>query len=199
MKNPYDILGVPPNATEEEIKEAYRQLSLNYDMSDTENPEVLEINTAYDELIRRLRGQASYAESDRKEEDFTYQSAAPSSEFHDIRSYIQNGRLADAEELLGGIPERSRSAEWYFLKGTICYNKGYLDSSFDYFETATRLDPDNAEYAAAFRTVQRESEGVMEGSPYQSGYLGAGTCDCYTSLLCLNCCCSCLRGGCFGV
>ena len=30
MKNPYDILGVPSNATEDEIKKAYRNLSRRY-------------------------------------------------------------------------------------------------------------------------------------------------------------------------
>ena len=37
--------------------------------------------------------------------------------FNDVRSLIMSGRIADAEQILNGVPPERRNAEWYFLKG----------------------------------------------------------------------------------
>ena len=61
-KNPYEILGVSENATDEQIKNAYRELAKKYHpdsfedspLVDLAKEKMQEINDAYDE-IQRLR------------------------------------------------------------------------------------------------------------------------------------------------
>ena len=61
MKDPYEVLGVSPDATEDPIKEAYRALARKYHpdnyadnpLSDLANEKMQEINDAYD-AIKKL-------------------------------------------------------------------------------------------------------------------------------------------------
>ena len=63
MKNPYDVLKVDKNATDEEIKKAYHSLARKYhpdnyssnpDMAELANEKMKEINEAY-EAIKKMR------------------------------------------------------------------------------------------------------------------------------------------------
>lgn len=69
--NPYKILGVSPNASDEEIKKAYHELVRKYhpdrytdsDLSDLASEKMKEINAAYEE-ITRMRASGSAAGAD---------------------------------------------------------------------------------------------------------------------------------------
>ena len=62
MKDPYTILGVSRDATDEEIKKAYRALARKYhpdnyagsDLADVAEEKMKEVNEAYD-LITKMR------------------------------------------------------------------------------------------------------------------------------------------------
>ena len=67
MKDPYSILGVSSDATDEEVKNAYRALARKYHpdnygddnpLKDLANEKMQEINSAYDE-IQRMRSSGS--------------------------------------------------------------------------------------------------------------------------------------------
>ena len=69
MENPYKILGISENASDEQIKEVYRELckkyhpDLNPDGLSREEAEdkMAQINAAYDEIIKMRRSkQSSY-------------------------------------------------------------------------------------------------------------------------------------------
>ncbi len=189
MKNPYEVLGIQPTATDEEVKAAYRELAKKYHpdhygnnpLSDLAEEKMQEINEAYDAIIR-MRRQGGSAGS------------GNGSRYTDIRNLIRTGRTIDAESLLDGIPAPSRDAEWYFLKGSVLYKKGWLDDAYSHFSTATRMDPTNAEYRQAFNQLdmQRRTGGYRTVPGGVPG--GCSACDVCNGLICADCCCECMGG-----
>ena len=63
MTDPYKVLGVSPNATDDEVKDAYRRLARKYHpdnyvnnpLSDLATEKMKEINEAYDEIQRQRK------------------------------------------------------------------------------------------------------------------------------------------------
>lgn len=194
MKNPYSVLGVPKNATDEEIKNAYRELARKYHpdnytdnpLSDLASEKMKEINDAYDAIVNERKGNTN-----KNNGSYNYSSA---SSFPEVRNLINQGRLEEAQEVLDGVAPNMRDAEWYFLNGTVLYRRGWFDSAFTSFATACRMNPNNPEYQNAYRNAQRQSQNQY--NPYRSYGTAAScnSCDCCTNLLCADCCCECMGG-----
>lgn len=74
---------------------------------------------------------------------------------------VNTNRIVDAETLLDGVPSPSRDAEWFFLKGSVLYKKGWLEEAYSHFATACRMDPSNMEYRSALNqmNMQRQTGG----------------------------------------
>ena len=122
MTDPYKVLGVSPNATDDEVKDAYRRLARKYHpdnyvnnpLSDLATEKMKEINEAYDEIQRQRKSggsgygqqsygggyQQSYGGYQRNYGGYQ-QSYGGSSQFADIRRLINLNRLETA--LQGGI------------------------------------------------------------------------------------------------
>lgn len=179
MKNSYDILGVPYDASPEQIDNAYRKLSKKYE----NRPEKLEeLNMAYDSIV--MNSSASYRQ--------------PFYDFKDIKDKIKANRLEDAEILLDGIPDSSRDAEWHYLKGVVHQKRGWLEESAHYFAKASSMDPSNSTYRAAYRRVNSDrTGGYRTERRASSGNSGCGSCDACDlccGLLCCDSCCECMGG-----
>lgn len=194
MNNPYEVLGITPSATDDEVKAAYRELAKKYHpdnysdnpLSDLAQEKMQEINEAYDAIIRMRRqgggNSGSYAGG----------SYGGNTRYADIRNLIQLGRNIDAETLLDGIPVPARDAEWYFLKGSVLYKKGWLDDAYNHFSTATRMDPANLEYRSAYMRMeqQRRTGGYHTAMPVG----GCDACRVCEAMWCADCCCECMGG-----
>lgn len=186
MRNPYEVLGVPQGAGMEQVNAAYRELLRRY--QDGNNQKMIdEINEAYDSIIMGSSSHSSAGYS-----AGGYQNIA---DYSDIRAKINSGRLDDAQTLLDGIPDYSRDAQWYYLKGTVQQKRGWLEEAAKNFATASNLDPSNNTYKMAYNKVNdSRSGGYRTERRSRKDNAGCSGCDICTGLLCADCCCECCGG-----
>lgn len=209
LKKAYQILGLREGATEEEIKAAYRALAQKYDPQAHENSplqeefsqKMTELNDAFDTLMSYLRSGSPYINTNTNPSHDPAQDQNQQAQYHSIRQMIQAGNVDQAITLLSAIPNGAYDAEWNFLMGSAYYYKGWLAQALQYFRTASRLAPQNAEYAAALRNLQQNMGGAMPGNPYGNAPYGPQTmtcscCDVCAATMCMNMCCDCGMGGC---
>ena len=206
MKDPYSILGVSRDASDEEIKAAYRNLVRKYhpDNYDDKNPlkelandKMQEINEAYDE-IQRLRAESA-GESTGAESSYEYYYDSSSSGiFKEIRQDINKRRFQDAEKKLFSVPNSDRGAEWHYLSSVLLMQRGRVNDAIRELEIACTLDPANLEYQRAKEMFNNSAQGYgstyygSAGAPRRSS--SADACDCCANLVCLDCLCECMGG-----
>ena len=206
MSDPYSVLGVSPNASDEEIKKAYRELARKYHpdnyqnnpLADLAEEKMKEVNEAYD-AINKMRsggshsGGGSYGGSAYQQSGgygYGYQQRQSSSSgalYSRVRQAINAGNIDAAERLLREAP--TQDAEWHFLSGYIAYRRGWLDEARQQYQIACNADPGNMEYRQALNMMQ---QGGQAYRPYGNTATGMEACDCCTTLMCAQCLC----GGC---
>ena len=187
MRDPYQVLGVPSTATDEEVKKAYRDLARKYlpdnyhdnPLADLAQERMKEINEAYEAVqSQRKAARAGGYSGGYGGYQAGYQSGYQSggSRYQRIRMAISQGNLNLAEELLNAMTDHD--AEWSFLKGAICYRRGWLDEARRYYQNAVNMDPDNQEYQRALDIAEGRSTAYRpEGyDNVTTGTCGNGDC-----------------------
>ena len=224
MQDPYRVLGVAPNATEEEIKKAYRSLAKKYhpdlnNGSKEAEVKMKEVNEAYSQVMKMRRegtnshssygsgygyggyNNSGYSGSYGNYGGYGYYQQSRNNAAHDplltaARNYVKAGHYKEALNVLGGIHERS--AEWYYLSGEANLGVGNRVAALNYARQACSMEPYNFEYQSLLARLEGRSAGYNNaGSAFNNVHLlcrSPLTLCCLTSLLC-NCCCGCGRGG----
>lgn len=203
MKDPYEVLGVSHDASEEEIKRAYRELARKYHpdnyhdnpLADLASEKMKEVNEAYDAILKGKTTSGSTSSSAGARTNWSrsngsswggYQSS--NATYAKVREAINNRNFVVAEQELSQIS--NRDAEWYFLNGSLAYSKGWLDDAANNFRIACQMEPQNPEYQRAYSMMQRGA------NPYRHAAGGSGddVCRICNTLICADCLCECMGG-----
>jgi len=207
IDDPYKILGVSPNASDEEIKQAYRRLAKQYhpdrNPGDEEAAKKMhQINAAYEQIKNPDKArpggyggysqydpfggfggyggyqQRSYGETDSGD---NYQKAA--------MNYIRFGRFQEALNALNNAAERN--ARWYYLSALANNGLGNQVTALEHIRRAVSMEPDNQEYLNALNAIEhggaayRQQAGNFTGFEMRSNPC-MNLCLCY---LCQMFCC----------
>lgn len=170
-------------------------------LADIAAEKMKDINAAYDQIQKdRKAGKTSYGSGGYNSGYGGYnqgyggysQGSYQNSSFGDVRRLIQQNRIAEADEILDGVPEYNRNAEWYFLKGSIYYRRGWLGEASRCFQRAYQMEPGNQEYAAAWqRMAYQQQYGASPGRQTGTHVYGCpcDCCDCCAAMMCMDCLC----------
>ena len=163
-RSPYEVLGVSPGASKEEVTKAYRRLAKKYhpDLNPGDKSaekKMSEINAAY-EAIKSGNVSSDFTSS--PGQAGSYHSREDLDRMTDARTYIERGLYAEALGLLSRV--NVRSAQWYYLSAVANYGLGNSVTAVRYARQAVMLEPSNPEYRAAYSEI---SSGGVEYGDWQ--------------------------------
>ena len=210
MRDPYQVLGISPTATDDEVKKAYRNLAKRYHpdvnagASDAE-AKMKEINEAYSTIMRQRREGNAYGNAGGYGHyggygSYGYAGSTDDPQLRAARNYVSAQRFPEAMHVLEGIQERG--AEWYFLSAAAHMGLGNRVAAINYANRAVSLDPNNFEYRSLLSRLQQsgqfyQDQGFTRGFGTPAVCCGDPVSCCMSQLLInmlCNCCCGFGRG-----
>ena len=176
-QDPYKVLGVSRDATDEEIKKKYRELTKKYhpdlNPGDAEAARKMnEINTAYDQIKNGTTQTNPYTQQSYGYyqygngwgdpwKSYSYgasQQQQERSEYTAAKNYIRNGMYKEALNALSGVPANERDGKWYYLSAGANMYMGNKVIALDHAKRAVELDPGNSEYRRLLEMIQSGRE-----------------------------------------
>lgn len=192
MNDPYQILGVTRDASDREIKKAYRDLSRKYHPDSYAGKSEAEANAAaekfkqvqeaYNRIVDERSGKATGSYGDfggfggfganqgrqNYSEDEQHMMAA--------MNYIRARRYNEALNVLNGIS--NRNAAWYYYSSIANMGLGNNNVALEQAKQAADVEPGNMQYRQYYQQLQNGGGfygGSPFGSPFGGGYGGGGS------------------------
>lgn len=201
IANPYQVLGISPNASNEEIKKAYRELSRKYHPdSYADNPlaglaeeKFKEVQEAYDQIMKdRENGYANGYSNVGSGGD-------ESPEMNTVYNYLNARRYREALDALGRVP--LRTARWYYYSAVANAGTGNNITAVEHARQAVNMEPGNQEYRKFLNQIEWQGQRYQDNRYNSSGYgsgggygrsYGTGNLCC--DLWCADSLCECMGG-----
>ena len=207
MSDPYRILGISPDATDRQIRLAWKTLKRTYRPMPFHSKDLRGFSK---ERYRQLRDTYRQLQGARREK--TTDSAGTEERvplftepflLENARELIQKERFGEAEQLLVRAGPSLRNAEWHYLMGLALKSRFYYLDAQRMFELACRVDPQNEEYLAAKVALAEEAKGFGKGYrtslATSDGVCVEGLCECCGTITCEGLCEGLCEGICEGL
>lgn len=215
MRDPYEVLGISRNATEEEIKKAYKALSrryhpdanINNPNKDAAEEKFKQIQQAYQQIMKERTEGYSYQGSSTGGSygrsgyggfggfgGFGNSSTGYEEDNH-LRAagnYLRSGYYKEARNVLDHMNHSTRNARWYYYSALAHAGLGNQVAALDHAKRAASMEPGNAEYANLVYQFENGGAWYQQrqytyGQPYAGGN-GACMKLCIANLICNLCC-----------
>lgn len=201
MMDPYKVLGVSPDASDEEIKKAYRKLAMKYHPD--RNPDdavaaqkMQEVNEAYDRIKNpeKYRGpsQGGYSSYGYGYGGYSQSSSSDQVDYKQAAyKYLMFGRFREALNVLANDP--NKNARWYYLSAVAHNGLGNQVTALEHIRRAVSMEPNNPEYLQALNHMENGGEDYRQQAGQFGGIRISGfwaNCLCWVAQLwcCLYCC-----------
>ena len=206
IEDPYKVLGLSPDASDEDVKRAYRRLAKKYhpDLNPGDQEaarKMQEVNAAYEQIknpekfqnqqngygggyggyydpFGAYRQQQGYGGTQNGDQ---YQQAAA--------QYIRFGRYREALNTLQSSSERN--ARWYYLSALANDGLGNQVTALEHIRKAVSMDPDNLEYQRVLDRIEHGGAAYRQQAGNFRGFtLGGDPCTnlCLCYLFNIFCC-----------
>ena len=165
MFDPYSVLGVSRDASDEEIKKAYRKLSRKYHPdANINNPnkeqaeeKFKEVQQAYEQIMKEKEYGSSYGNAGGYYGGFTGRQNSTYQDEEAIRrqaaaNYIQNRHFQEAMNVLSSL--KQRNGELYYLSAMANMGFGNNVNALEDIRTAVNLEPDNVQYRMLLQRME---------------------------------------------
>ena len=193
INDPYKVLGLSPDASDDEIKRAYRRLAKKYhpdlNPGDAEAARKMQqINAAYEQIKNpeKTTGYDPFGGYRQQDTGDQHLNAA--------YQYIRFGRYREALNVLNATA--AKNARWYYLSALANDGLGNQVTALEHIRRAVSMEPDNYMYLQALEQIEHGGAAYRrQAGNFSTFNLGRAGCPslCICYLLQFFCC----RGGIF--
>lgn len=219
--DPYKVLGLEPEASDEEVKQAYRRLAKKYhpdlNPGDAEAARKMqEVNEAYDRIKNpeKYTGPTYQSQSGQTGGNpygnpfgggynpfgggWYYETRQAKPEEDDYQrsaaQYIRYGRYREAVNVLNN--SAVRNARWYYLSALANQGLGNQVTALEHIRRAVSMEPDNQEYLQALNAIEHGDAAYRQSAGNFRGFTLGGS-PCASLCLCYLAQIFCCRGNFF--
>lgn len=197
ISDPYKVLGVSPDATDEQIKQAYRRLAKKYhpDLNPGDKEaarKMQEVNAAYEQIknpeAARQQTQGGYGQDpfggygyDPFGGGYRRQRSAGDQYQQIAYSYVQMGRYQEALNILSN--SKYRDGQWYYISALANQGLGNQVTALEHIRKAVSMEPDNQEYLYTLEQIQNGGAAYRRQAGNFGGFAMRGS-PCFSIFLC---------------
>ena len=194
IDDPYKVLGVSPDASDEEIKRAYRRLAKQYhpdrNPGDAHAAQMMQkVNAAYEQIKnpeKAAPNQSGYGQQNYGGystygygpfggyyRQYRQTNQGSGDQYQDAAyQYIQFRRYREALNVLDS--STNRNARWYYLSALANNGLGNQVTALEHIRRAVSMEPDNQDYLWALNQIEHGGSAYRQGGRSSGFYQNPG-------------------------